>query len=389
MTEARWGRPPVILQVLPSLVSGGVERGTVDIAAALRARGWKALVASSGGPMVYDLHRVGAKHVKLPLDARNPLSIRSNANQLVRLMRHAGVDLIHARSRAPAWSAVRAARKLGVPFVTTFHGAYGARVALKRRYNAVMLRGDRVVATSQFIADHIRATYRAFDTSRLVMIPRGVDLQMFNPAAVSGVRVAALCKKWRLDDDVPVILLPARFTRWKGHAVLIDAVAWMRRTDTVCVLVGSDTGRQRFRRELQTRARRRGLEDRVRFAGRESDMPAAYMLAAAVVSASTEPEAFGRVTAEAQAMGRPVVATHHGGSCETLLEGETGWLVPPRDPAALAAALDDAVSLDPWSRQLLASRARGHVERRFNLVGMCDSTLAVYRELLTAASPAS
>ena len=375
--------------MLPSLVGGGVERGAVDIAAALAARGWSALVASSGGPMVGDVLRAGARHVELPLDARNPVAIRANARRLVHLARRESVDLIHARSRAPAWSAVRAADAVGVPLVTTFHGVYGTEFALKRRYNAVMLRGDRVVAISQFVRDYIRAHYGPLDPEKLVTIPRGVDMAAFDPSAVSGTRVAALSRRWRLVEGAPVILLPARFARWKGQTVLLDAMALMRRTDHVCVLVGSARGRERFLSELAAAVRRRNLGERVRLIDHEPDMPAAYALAAVVVSASLKPEAFGRVPAEAQAMGRPVVATRHGGARETVLAGETGWLVPPGDPAELARALDEALSLDPCRRRTLAARARGHVARRFDLARMCDSTLAVYRELLPTVPAAA
>lgn len=379
-------RPPVILQVLPSLHAGGVERGTVDIAAAIAVRGWTSLVASGGGPMVREVLRAGATHVTMPLDTRNPLSFRHNGNALVNLMRDRDVDLIHARSRAPAWSAARAARIVGVPLVTTFHGTYGAGSTLKRRYNSVMLKGDRVIAISRFIAGHIRATYRRFDDSKLVTIPRGVDLEAFDPAAVSGSRIIQLAKQWRLPDGVPVIMLPARFARWKGHTVLIEALAKMQSTDNLCIILGRSEGREAYGRELTALVRARKLEARVRFVDHEPDMPAAYMLADAVVSASTDPEAFGRVSAEAQAMGRPVVATGHGGSRETVVPGETGWLVRPADPAAMAAALDEALAIDAWKRQVLAARARRHVAENFSLDGMRDATLALYRDLLERAA---
>jgi glycosyltransferase involved in cell wall biosynthesis len=375
-------RAPVILQVLPALDSGGVERGTVDIAAAIARQGWTALVASRGGPMVREVLRAGATHLTLPLKTRNPLWFRRNSNLLVNLMRDHGVDLVHVRSRAPAWSAVHAARIVGVPLVTTFHGAYSHGSAIKRRYSSVMLRGARVIAVSEFIAAHIRETYPRFDTSRMLTIPRGVDFETFDPAAVSGPRIVQLSKAWRLADGVRVILMPGRFTRLKGHATVIDALARMSNTDNLCVIFGADEGRERYRRELETLVRDLGLASRVRFAGRQADMPAAYMLADVVVSASTVPEAFGRVSAEAQAMGRPVVATAHGASGEIVIPGDTGWLVPPGDATALAGALDEILTLDSWKRELLAARARRHIAANFRVEGMCDATLAAYRELL-------
>ncbi|MDA0654435.1 MAG: glycosyltransferase family 4 protein [Proteobacteria bacterium] len=375
-------RPPVILQVLPALHAGGVERGTVDISAAIAAHGWVSLVASGGGPMVRDIVRTGGVHITMPLDTRNPLSFRHNGNALVNLIRDRDVDLVHVRSRAPAWSAARAARITNIPLVTTFHGTYGAGGALKRRYNSSMLKGDRVIAISQFIAGHIRATYRDFDDSKLVVISRGVDLEAFDPNAVNGSRIIQLAKKWRLPDGVPVIMMPARFARWKGHAVLIEAMARMTNTDNLCLFVGRSAGHEAYRGQLERQARALGLASRVRFVDHESDMPAAYMLADVVVSAATEPEAFGRVAAEAQAMGRPVVATAHGGSREIVVAGETGWLVKPGDPFAMAAAIDEAVAIDEWKRQLLAARARRHVVQNFDLVTMGESTLRVYQELL-------
>jgi len=378
-------RPPVILQVLPSMYAGGVERGTVDIAAAIAARGWTALVASGGGPMVREVLRVGATHTTIPLNTRNPLLFRRNGDLLVNLMRDHGVDLIHARSRAPAWSSVRAARITGVPLVTTFHGTYAAGNTLKRHYNSAMLKGDRVIAISRFIAGHIRATYQKFNDSKLVTIPRGVDLDAFDPAAVGGPRIIQLAKKWRLPDGVPVIMMPARFARWKGHAVLIEALAKMQNTDNLCLFVGRSDGHETYRHELEALTRERKLDARVRFLEHESDMPAAYMLADVVISASTVPEAFGRVTAEAQAMGRPVVATDHGGSRETVMPGETAWLVRPADPDAMAVALNQALSIDGWKRQMLAARARRHIAENFSLISMCDATLGLYRDLLERA----
>lgn len=230
---------PVILQVLPALNAGGVERGTVDIAAAIVAQGWEAVVASGGGPMVKDIQRAGATHITLPLATRNPLSIRRNGEILAELIGERGISLIHARSRAPAWSAIRAARLAGIPLVTSFHGTYSSSNLLKRMYNSSMLKGDCVIAISNFVAGHIRATYRNFDTSRLVTISRGVDLEAFDPAAVTGSRIIQLAKKWRVPDGVPIIMMPGRLARWKGHRILIEALAQMSNKNNLCLVVGS------------------------------------------------------------------------------------------------------------------------------------------------------
>jgi glycosyltransferase involved in cell wall biosynthesis len=381
------GRPPAVLQIVPSLASGGVERGTVDLAAALVEAGWTSYVASSGGALEQDILRAGATHLTLPLASKNPLVMRRNTSALMRLIRQLGIDLVHARSRAPAWSAWAAARATGCRFVTTFHNAYGARAALKRRYNAVMARGQLVIAISHFVGDHAASVY-GIGPDRLRIIPRGVDLTTFNPTGVSGQRIIALARQWRVPDDVRVVMLPGRLTRWKGGLDLISAIAALGRRDLCCVLVGSEQ-RPGFRRELETAIEERGLGGLVRIAGECRDMPAAYMLADVVVSASTDPEGFGRVAVEAQAMGRPVVATDHGGARETIVPGVTGWLVPPRDPDALATAIGKILSLGARERERLARRAIAHVAAHFNREAMCARTIEVYEELLFPEASAS
>jgi glycosyltransferase involved in cell wall biosynthesis len=381
LSAAATGRPPAVLQVLPSLVSGGAERGTVELAAALVAAGWIAYVASGGGPMERELARAGATHLRLPLASKNPLVMRRNSTALARLIRRLGIDIVHARSRAPAWSAWAAARLTGRHFVTTFHNAYGAGTALKRQYNSVMARGERVIAISHFVAAHAAAVY-GIGPDRLRTIPRGVDLDSFDPARVSAARVISLACQWRLPDGAPVVMLPARLTRWKGGLDLVAAIAALQRRDLCCVLVGPEQ-RRGFRREIETAIERRGLAGQFRLVDECRDMPAAYMLADVVVSASRDPEGFGRVVVEAQAMGRPVVATDHGGSRETILPGITGWLVPPRRPAALAAALGEALALPAEERQRLGERARAHVAANFTHAAMCARTIEVYDELLS------
>lgn len=374
-------RPRSVLQVLPALETGGVERGAVDIAAAVAAAGWRALVASSGGAMVRELVRAGAEHVTLPLARKSPFALRANVAPLAALIESEGVDIVHARSRAPAWSAYEAARRTGRPFVTTFHGTYNFGNALKRWYNGVMARGDRVIAISDFIADHIRRNYGVGD-ERLRVVPRGIDLEVFDPARVNSERIVQLAGKWRLPDGVPVVMLPGRLTRWKGQAALIDALTVLGRRDVCCLLVGDDQGRRGYRKELEQRIRTRGLDGVVHIVGHCDDMAAAYMLADAVVSASLDPEAFGRVAVEAQAMGRPTIVTDHGAARETVLAGETGWLTPPGNAGALARALEEALALDADARETLAARAMPRVRAKFSKQAMCDRTLAIYRELL-------
>jgi glycosyltransferase involved in cell wall biosynthesis len=373
--------PPSVLQVVPRLASGGVERGTVEISAALVAAGWRSYVVSAGGRMVHEVTRHGGHHITLPLAAKNPISIRRNVARLAAVIEELGIDLVHARSRAPAWSAYEAARRKGRHFVTTFHNAYAAGSRLKRWYNSVMGRGERVIAISRFVAEHAIATY-ALPPERVRIIERGVDLARFDPQRVSQERVIRLAREWRIPDDRAVVMLPGRLTRWKGQLDLIAALARLGRRDLCCLLVGSDEGRGSFRREVEREIARRGLADVVCIVPDCTDMPAALMLADVVVSASNRPEGFGRVIVEAQAMGRPVIATDHGGARETVLPGETGWLVPPADPQALAAAIAEALALSLADRMALAERAIAHVRAKFSTALMCARTLAVYEEVL-------
>jgi glycosyltransferase involved in cell wall biosynthesis len=380
-------RPPAVLQVLPRLVSGGVERGTVEVASALVAAGWTAWVASEGGPMTRELQKAGARHVELPLASKNPFVMHRNVARLEELVRRSSIDIVHARSRAPAWSATAAARRSGAHFVTTFHNVYGAGNRLRVWYNSVMGRGERVIAISDFVARNAVELY-GVEPSRVRTIHRGVDISRFDPSRVAAERLVALSTAWRLPDGVPVVMLPGRLTRWKGQLDLLAALALLGRRDLRCLLVGGDEGHGGFRREVEAETKRLGLGGVVALVDHCADMPAAYMLADVVVSASNRPEGFGRVAVEAQAMGRPVIATDHGGSRETIVPRETGWLVPPGDGAALAAALSEALALDEAARAGLAERAMAHVRRRFTTERMCAATLAVYEEILFPESRA-
>lgn len=375
------GGRPVILQVIPSLVTGGAERGCVDVAAAIQRAGGRAIVASAGGPMVRELERAGARHVTLPLASKNPMVIRRNADRLAKLIADERVDIVHARSRAPAWSAYWAAKRTGRPFVTTFHAPYNFASRLKRWYNGVMARGERVIAVSGFVAEHVASTY-GVGPDRLRLIHRGIDVGMMAPDRVTQSRLVQLAQAWRIPEDRRVIMLPGRLTRWKGQSVLIDAVAKLGRPDVLALLVGADQGRAEYRRELETRIRTLGVEGQVAIVGHCNDMAAAYMMADVVVSASTEPEAFGRVIVEAQAMGRPVIVSAIGAVKETVRDGETGLVVPPGDAAALAAAIETTLALDGDQRAVVAEAAMDFVRTAFTKDRMCAETLAVYAELM-------
>lgn len=375
------GRPVTILQVLPSLIGGGAERGAIDVAAAIQRAGGRAIVASEGGPMVRELERAGVVHITLPLAPKNPVAIWRNKRRLIGLIRDERVDIVHARSRGPAWSAYRAARRVGIPFVTTFHAAYKGRSAIKMRYNSVMAKGDRVIAISHFIAQHIQENY-GLDPARLRVIPRGIDLSKFSPDKVSAERKIKLVSQWAVPDDQPVILMPARFSRIKGHALLIEALGRIGRGDIRCVMAGDDGRKPEYRAELVKLIHTRNLDSVVRLVPQTNDMPAAYSLATVVVAPSTVPEGFGRVPVEAQAMGRPVIASDLGGFRETIVDGVTGLLVPVGDVEKLAAAIEAALAATSEELAGLAAEAVANVQRNFTRERMCADTLNVYRELL-------
>ena len=376
-------RGPRILQVVPALDEGGVERGTIDMARHLTQHGWSAFVASAGGSLEAELEAAGARAFRMPLHSHNPIVIHANIRRLQRLIRTHHVQLVHARSRGPAWSAYYAARRCKVPFVTTFHGVYaGSGQALKRYYNGIMARGERVIAISDYVAQHIRERY-AVPPERLRVIHRGVDFEQFDPQAVAPERVAKLAERWHVEPGARVIMLPGRLARRKGHLLLLRAIERLPRRNFVCLMVGGVEGGSGYPGEVEGLIGALGLRQVVRLVGPCDDMPAALMLTDVVVVPSTlMPEPFGRVSVEAQAMGKPVIATDIGGLGETLMPMATGWLVPPDDVDELARALQLALAMPADARDRLAVRARRFVSRNFTLEQMGSRTLAVYRELL-------
>ena len=385
-----------ILQIIPELSAGGAERTAVDIAAGLVAVGARALVATEGGRLVGELQAKGGIWAPFPAASKNPLRMFLNVRRLARLCADEGVSLLHARSRAPAWVALGAARALKLPFVTTFHGSYAGRSSIKLRYNSVMARGDVVIANSNYTADLIRSLYPEAQ-DRLRVIHRGTELSVFSPAAVTPERVQALRRGWGVAPHERVVLLAARLTGWKGQKVLVEAAARLKQAgmdDLAFVLAGDHQGRDAYVRDLDAAIAANGLQGMVRRVGHCTDMPAAFLAASVVTVPSTEAEAFGRSAVEAQAMGTPVVTTELGAVPETVLAPpqvapweRTGWRVPAGDAAALAEAIAGALSLGASAREALASRARAHVERHFSLERMVSDTLDVYIDLLEGRSP--
>lgn len=370
------------MQVIPHLGAGGAEQGCIDVAAEIVRSKAVAIVVSNGGSRVPELKRLGVKHIDLPVDSKNPFVMWLNIMRLKKLIADYQVDIVHARSRAPAWSCLKACEGTPAHFMTTCHAPYNIHDNnIKRFYNSSIARGERVIAISSYVADYLRQNYE-MDTARIRVVHRGIPIERFNPGNTSPERMMKLSREWRLPDGAKVILLPGRLTRWKGQIVMIEAMAQLNRPDVYCVMVGDDQGRTEYRAELEALLKEKNLEANVRIMEHCDDMPAAYMLSNVVVSASTEPEGFGRVAVEGQAMGRPVVATDHGGSTETVIPDVTGWVVPPGDAAALAKALSHALDLTAEQRQDLAYRAINHVLQYFTKERMTGGTLDVYTELL-------
>ena len=379
-----------VLQIIPALDSGGAERTTLEMVEALVRAGARALVAAEGGRLVAELQALGGEFHAFPAATKNPLAMAANVRRLGALIESQGVDLVHARSRAPAWVAMGAAKRARIPFVTTYHGVYSDRSALKTRYNSVMAMGDCVIANSQFTARHIVERY-PWAEGRIATIHRGVDLAAFAPGAVGPDRVRALREQWGAPADQRIVLMPARLARRKGHRILIDAAKILRaagRTDLVFILAG-DEERDAYPREIDRAAADAGLAGVVRRVGHCADMPAALVSAACVVAPSIEPEAFGRIAVEAQAMGALVVVSDLGAAAETVLappqvgaSQRTGWRVPAGDAAALAAALAEALDLGAAARDGLALRARTRVRDLFSTERMCAATISVYETLL-------
>ena len=374
---------PVIVQIVPQMNRGGVERGTVEIAEAISARGWKAVVICNGGRMENQLRRAGAEVYTLPVDTKNPLKWPAVRRRLKSVLLSVGADIVHVRSRAPAWIALPLTRAMGIHSISTIHSKFVPQNFVKRIYNQKMLSADGIIAISDYVKSVITSHYReAVSEKTIQVIHRGVDLSVFDPSKVSQHRIVRLSETLNLPDDGPVVMLPARATEWKGHAPLIEAVARLEAKDVTLLLLGAGDGHSRFIEQLRALAIKTGLDGRLRIASGTDDMPAALMLADVVTMPSTIPEPFGRVALEAQAMGRPVVAFKHGGAIESIQEGETGWLAEPNNVEDLARCLQLALKLGPRQRNIWAKRARAHVESAFSRQQMSEKTLEIYADFL-------
>lgn len=388
---------PTILQIIPRLDTGGAELATIEISDAIVRAGGRALVVTEGGRMADRVTAVGGEIVERDVGTKNPFRIWANARWLGSLIEREDVDLLHARSRAPAWSALMAARRAQKPFVTTYHGAYGEKDPFKRLYNSVMARGDVTIANSEYTAGLIRSRYGT-PRERISVIPRGVDIERFDRSRVSAERKKQLVERWNVAPDARVVLHAARLTGWKGQTILIDALAALAgeatARDAVVVMAGDAQGRDSYMRELQARAEAAGLAGRVKLVGHVDDIAAAYSLAWVTVVASIEPEAFGRAAAEALALGCPVITTNLGAPPEIVLAAPavtaaetTGWVVPV-DAAGLATGLRAALALSPDQRSKMGERAERDIRKRFTLREMQRQTLQVYDRILGSSMAA-
>jgi glycosyltransferase involved in cell wall biosynthesis len=368
-----------VLQLVPELNSGGVERGTVEMGRYLVRNGHKSIVASGGGMLVKQLEQDGSSHFQKNIGSKSPAALL-HIWPLRRLIKKSRVSVLHLRSRMPAWIGYVA--WLSLPknerpiLVTTFHGFYSINA-----YSAIMTKGDGVIAVSESIKRHIFEKYRRKDNVRLVF--RGVDAESFDPVLVAEERVEVLREAWRIDKEKPVLMLPGRLTRLKGQEFFLQSLLHVKRTDYQAVLVGDTRDNPGYTAELNGFIEKNNLVGRVQLVGHCNDMPAAFLLADIVLSTSSlEPEAFGRTTVEAMAMGKPVIATAHGGSLETVVSGENGWLVEPSDSKGLAAAIDEALAMDCEKLRILGENGKRRVSENFTAQAMCEQTLSFYHELI-------
>jgi glycosyltransferase involved in cell wall biosynthesis len=369
-----------VLQVLPHLNSGGLVSGAVEISEALQKTGMNSFVASAGGRREREITKAGGKVINFSLGSKNPIIMLLNVYKLSRIIKKYKINIIHARSRAPAWSAYFAAKKMGIPFVTTFHGTYSIQNKLKKKYNSIMVKSDRVIAISRFINNHILSNYN-IDKDKIVTIHRGINIERFNYLKVADERLISLLNIFNIPEDSFVVLLPGRITRWKGHILLIEAIFKLQRSDIICLFVGDSQGRNKYYAELEKILDKFKLKNNFRIIPNQSDMATIYKLADVVVSSSLDPEAFGRVIVEAQAMGRPTISANHGGGSEIIIDGLTGWLFKPGDADDLSDKINKALTLNKDNRDKLAINAIKRAKLNFNNETMCAKTLQVYAEL--------
>lgn len=381
---------PTILQIIPKLDSGGAEKTTLDIARAITTTGWHSIVVSEGGRMTSELERNGSTHMLLPVASKNPFKIILNSLRLVALIRRLNISIVHARSRAPAWSALIATRYCKIPFVTTYHGAYKQSSWIKALYNSVMIRSNITIANSVWTASLIKSRYSSKKLN-IQVIYRGTDFNNFDLNKIDPKRQQSLRDQWKINDLQPVILNLARVSALKGQRTFIETIPKIVKThpDAIFIIAGDDSGHHGYRRELEQRCKELDVSRHVRFPGHCDEPTTAYSISNLTVVTSHQPETFGRVAVESQALKTLVVVTDLGGAGETVLappavdkEQRTGWKIPPNDVQVLSDTILEILNTDQKTKKQIRNCARAHVVSKFSNKKMCAETIDIYRSLL-------
>lgn len=370
-----------IMQVLPSLIQGGVETGTVEIATALQRANIPNIVVSNGGPLVEQLKKIGVKHIQLPVHSKNPIRMWLNSKKLAQIALENNVALMHVRSRAPAWSVKWASQKTGIPFISSYHGMYGIKPAIKKIYNSVMLKGLCTIAVSGCVKQHLMDVYN-YPENKIHVIHRGADLKRFNPERIRSDELVDFAQKKQIPMDKPIITLVARLSKMKGQNLLLQALSKMKHQELTCLLVGGKA-KPEYEKLLKEEIQKLPNTITVKtLSVPANEIPFIYALSDVVVSTSIIPETFGRTVTEANAMHRIVVAFDHGGPRETIQDGKTGFLVPVENVLTLAQKLDNVLDMKPNQRKKMENAARQRVEEHFSIDKMCEKTLKLYKEIL-------
>ncbi|MBD1170108.1 glycosyltransferase family 4 protein [Pelagibacterales bacterium SAG-MED02] len=377
-----------VLQVIPKLGYGGAETGCFDIAHYLPENNCKSFIVTSGGELLKFVDRKKVKIFKLPVQSKNPLLIFINSIILIGIILLNNISIVHARSRAPAWSCLFASKLTGRKFVTTFHGTYNFKSNLKKLYNSVMVRSDLIIAGSNFIFSHIKENYSRYlnNKKKFLVIFRGINVDYFDSSTTLESDEKKLLKQWDIEKDKKIILLPGRLTSWKGQEVFIEAINLINieigYEAFYAVILGSDQGRELYKKKLIRLSEQYRMSKQIRFIDNCKNMALAYKVSDIIVSASNEPEAFGRVSVEAQSMGKPIIASNIGGSNETIINEKTGFLFESNNAKSLSKQILRVLNMDETSLKTIGIEARKNATQRFNVEKMCFSTYSEYKRLL-------
>ena len=377
-----------VLQVIPKLGFGGAETGCYDIAHYLTENNCKSFIVTSGGELIKFVDKKKVKLIKLPVHSKNPIFILLNSFILIGIILFYNINIVHARSRAPAWSCLIATKVTNRKFVTTFHGTYNFSGKIKKFYNSVMVRSDLIIAGSNFIFSHIKENYSEFlkSSKKFLVIFRGINTDYFDTSTILESDEKKLLKKWGINKEKKIILMPGRLTSWKGQELFIEAIKLVQvelgYEAFHAVILGSEQGRDLYKKKLIHLTEKHQLNNQIKFIGHCKDMALAYKVSDIVVSASIEPEAFGRVAVEAQSMEKLIIASNIGGSNETILDGKTGILFQSGDPKSLGKKIIQAITMDDSSIKSIGKEGRKNVIKKFNVEKMCFSTYSEYKRLL-------